>query len=491
MVNVREIDKTMEGGKMKRIASAVSAILAVVLVSSVTFGQVSVPNLVNFQGRLLNNLGSPVADGSYGVTFRLFDASVAGALVWAETSLVNTSGGVFTHQLGSDNPFDVTLFQDYDSLFLEIVVGGETITPRSRLTSAPYTRLAGGIEVPGNFNDPETLSIGTNQFHVHSIKTFGSDGQEQFRVWGDGWGEIYLYDQSVSNDRTVVLSATGNAGGQLSLNQEDGTSGMFLRGGTTSAGATLTMRDFDGIATISLDADAIGNAAALLPTSSVSAVEMYDEPGIAHEFNSGLVALTTTTTAYDTVSITAPNAGYIIVIAHASFFVDHTNGAEDLVRMSISSTSGSIDFNNSALWRGNTQNPTNTGADEYLTLSCTKVEAVTAGSHTYFLNSDQFSGSGGSILRRHMTAMFFPTAYGTVVSTIASKPGPTETASIPATDPTGVSWQSEVKTITVEEHNARLQAELEAMRAELEARILKLEKQFNQTGPSQGVDQYE
>jgi len=471
---------------MKRSASAVLVILAVALVTPIAFGQVSVPNLVNFQGRLLNSLGSPVADGSYGVTFRLFNTPAGGTLVWAETSLVNTSSGVFTHQLGADNPFSVTLFQDYDSLFLEIVVGGETITPRTRLTSAPYTRLAGGIEVPSNYFDPETLSIATNQFHAHSIKTFGSDGQEQFRVWGDGWGEIYLYDQSVTNDRTIVLSATGNSGGQLSLNQEDGTSGMFLRGGTTLVGATLTMRDLDGITTVSFDADGIGNSAALLPTSSVSAVEMYDEPGIAHSFDFGNVSLTTTTTAYDTVSITAPGSGYVLVTAHGYFQIVHTNGTRDLGRAYLSDIAGDPDFDNFTIFAYDTNLPTGAG-NIYQPIAITKVTSVSAGNHTYYLNADKTTGASVELARTHLTAMFFPTNYGTVENTIASKTGYEQLTS-GAIPESGIQT-AQVGFITVEEHQAEMEKELAAMRAELEARIQKLEKHFNPTGPSQGVDQ--
>src|SRR4030065_28593 len=107
----------MEGGKMKRSTSVVLVIMAVAFLSSVALSQVSVPNLVNFQGRLTDTSGVPVADGAYGVTFRLYTAPAGGSLAWAETSLVTTSNGVFTHQLGSANTFSSTFFQNYDSLF--------------------------------------------------------------------------------------------------------------------------------------------------------------------------------------------------------------------------------------------------------------------------------------------------------------------------------------------------------------------------------------
>jgi hypothetical protein len=484
----------MEGGKMKRIASAVLMLFVLLAVTSLVYGQASVPNLVNFQGRLLNNLGSPVADGNYGVTFRLFDAPAAGTLVWAETSLVSTSSGVFTHQLGADNPFSVTLFQDYDSQFLEIVVGGETITPRTRLTSAPYTRLAGGIEVPGNIGDPETLSVGTNQFHAHSIKTFGSDGQEQFRVWGDGWGEIYLYDQSVTNDRTVVLSATGNSGGQFSLNQEDGTSGMFLRGGTTSVGATLTMRDFDGITTVSLDADAIGNSAALLPTSSVSAVEMYDEPGIATEYGPGFFSLTNTTAnqTVDSVIITVPGPGKVVVEATGYVNFTHTNGTTENIGVNVSTNplEGVFTYGVSSFVIP-AEAPTATGIYAHRQpFACRRLfNAPSAGSMKFYLFVQQFSGSniGATDLAYSVLhATYYPTAYGSTPVAVASAVTSVDGSST-TTKATG-SWEGSTYE-TAEEFQSYVEERYRKEIAELEARIQKLEKQFNQTGPSQGVDQ--
>ncbi len=467
---------------MKKLFSLTAAIILLSL--AVVQASVSVPNLVNFQGRLTDGAGTPVADGAYGVTFRLYTAPSGGSLVWAETSLVTTNNGVFNHNLGEDNSFDVTFFQDYDSLFLEIVVGGETMTPRSRLTSAPYTRLAGGIEVPSNSTSPETLAIATLP-NIHNFIVFGNDGKRNVEIGGTGFGEVWLRDGTAGNNLIVDLTATTNSGGSLILNKSGGSSGVDLNAGVSGGGSTLNMRNDVGSVTVSFDADGSGNTAAVLPTGSISDAEILDEPGIAHEYNSGLVSLTGTTTAYDTVTITVPTSGYIVVTAHASFTIDHTNGVDDLMRMSISKTAGIIDFDNAALWRGNIQNPTNTGFDEFLALSCTKVEAVSSGTHTYFLNADAWSGSG-ELWRRHLTAMFFPTAYGTVVSTLASKSA--DGRSVSSVDGVQSLTESELTTITVEEHNARMEAELEKMRTEIEARLQKLERQINPGSSTPGAE---
>lgn len=462
---------------MKRITSAVLALLVLALITSVAFGQASVPNLINFQGRLADTSGVPVADGPHNLTFAIYSLLSGGSTLWSEAASVTTKDGVFTHPLGSATPFSQTLFQTYDSLFLQITVEAEVISPRTLLTSVPYTRLANHLESRDFSNDTVTIKTFDNQ-----ISTYGSDGKEQIRLWGQSYGEILLYDASAANDLTVTLTATNNSGGQLYLDQEDGTAGTVLRGGTTFDGGSLTMRDNAGVLSISLDAGLTGNSAAFLPSGAISDLEILDEPGIAHEYNSGTIVLTSTTTAYDTVTISVPTSGYVVVTAHAYLTRDHVNGTDNLLRMFISKTAGALEFDNSALWRNNSNSPTNTGSDEILPASCTKVEAVAPGTHTYYLNASAFTGSG-ELWRRHLTAMFFPTAYGTVVSTVASKSG--DERSISSVDGVHPLTESELTTITVEEHNARLQEELAAMRAEMEARLQKLEQQVSQTAGSQ------
>ncbi len=93
------------------------------------------------------------------------------------------------------------------------------------------------------------------------ISTYGGDGLEQIRLWGTGFGEIFLYDGSVSNDQTVRLSATSNSGGELHLFRNDGaTEGVTLFGGTTSAnsGGEAHFWDASGTETITLDAEEDG-----------------------------------------------------------------------------------------------------------------------------------------------------------------------------------------------------------------------------------------
>ncbi|MCM2264659.1 MAG: hypothetical protein NDI73_05640, partial [Desulfuromonadales bacterium] len=108
------------------------------------------PALVNYQGALAGANGVPL-DGPVTVTFAIHEAPVAGVPLWQEVQVVQVQQGAFAVLLGSETPFPEDLFAA-DALWLELVVGSETLAPRQRLASVPYAlnaRRAGCN--PGDF----------------------------------------------------------------------------------------------------------------------------------------------------------------------------------------------------------------------------------------------------------------------------------------------------------------------------------------------------
>ncbi len=94
---------------------------------------------LSVQGVLTKSDGTAVDDGNYPITFSLWTASGGGTKVHEETiQQVETTGGVYSVLLGQ-NGFDptATFSQVY---YLGVSVnGGAELTPRPRLTHAPYT----------------------------------------------------------------------------------------------------------------------------------------------------------------------------------------------------------------------------------------------------------------------------------------------------------------------------------------------------------------
>jgi hypothetical protein len=98
---------------------------------------------VNYQGRLADNLGTPL-DGSYGMSFALYDAASAGNLVWGPEvhDAVPVSDGLFSVGLGSRTAGGIPTTTWNGDRYLEITVGGETLSPRELIRSVPIAGMA-------------------------------------------------------------------------------------------------------------------------------------------------------------------------------------------------------------------------------------------------------------------------------------------------------------------------------------------------------------
>ena len=125
-------------------------IAAIGLVGSalVLSAEAQVPMLLNYQGRLTDAAGQP-RSGGFTMTFAFFDAITGGGKLpatapWEETQAVQVVNGTFNVLLGSVTPLPVGLFvggpsdQQGPLRFLQVIVSGETLSPRTRIVSAPY-----------------------------------------------------------------------------------------------------------------------------------------------------------------------------------------------------------------------------------------------------------------------------------------------------------------------------------------------------------------
>ncbi|PWH19730.1 MAG: hypothetical protein DDG59_02145 [Anaerolineae bacterium] len=110
---------------------------------------------IGYQGHLTDSSGNPI-NGNVSITFRLWtceSCTTSGDKVFEKTATVNVVNGLFNYSIGSDvvdaynrNGLDPAIFAQ--PLWLELVVGGQTLTPRQKLVGAPYAMsLAGGAVI--------------------------------------------------------------------------------------------------------------------------------------------------------------------------------------------------------------------------------------------------------------------------------------------------------------------------------------------------------
>lgn len=153
-----------------------------------------------YQGRLLEN-GSP-AEGTYQITFRLYDASVDGTEVWSTTQGVNVTAGLFNTVLGP--PPDNFNGQ---ALWLALEIGGEVLQPRQEIVPAPYAlSLPPGARIGGSDVGHGSLYLqddtGEMVFGLtanNALLDIGGTGED---------GDIYLRDDADA----VTFSADGATG---------------------------------------------------------------------------------------------------------------------------------------------------------------------------------------------------------------------------------------------------------------------------------------
>nr|MBN2277965.1 hypothetical protein [candidate division Zixibacteria bacterium] len=118
-------------------------VLAIALYGLSAFAQV--PQTINYQGHLLDDLGSPVS-GSVAMTFSIYDEASGGTQIWTQSfPAVNVVEGGFTVILGDGDPIEPDVFNSSDR-WLEVIVDGQPINPRVKLTSMPYAQKVATIE---------------------------------------------------------------------------------------------------------------------------------------------------------------------------------------------------------------------------------------------------------------------------------------------------------------------------------------------------------
>jgi len=117
------------------------ALLCVAFIFAADPAAAKTPSTITYQGYLRDrNTGKPVT-GQRKATFKIFDAAFGGTEKWKEEHpSINISGGYFEAILGLTTP--LTGVFDGSDLYMEITIGGETLSPRKQITSVPYALVS-------------------------------------------------------------------------------------------------------------------------------------------------------------------------------------------------------------------------------------------------------------------------------------------------------------------------------------------------------------
>ncbi|HPN94378.1 MAG TPA: hypothetical protein PLS19_07435, partial [bacterium] len=91
---------------------------------------------LNYQGRLTDSNGMPIADNNYSMTFRIYSVDTGGAAVWtSDATTVAVGNGLFSALLSGGTPDLDTLDFNTGEFWLEVTVAGTTYSPRQRMAA--------------------------------------------------------------------------------------------------------------------------------------------------------------------------------------------------------------------------------------------------------------------------------------------------------------------------------------------------------------------
>ncbi|MBI3957199.1 MAG: hypothetical protein HY328_00215, partial [Chloroflexi bacterium] len=185
-------------------------------------GTAATTHVLSYQGRLADpTTGAPKADGSYSMTFRIYDAATAGATLWTELKDVTVSKGLFTTLLGDTIPLDPAIFDGNDRWLGVKVSTDSEAAPRMRLAFVPYATWAWEA---GSL-DGEEGAFYRNASNINA----GTLADARIAA-------------AITRDSEVmgIVTASGGPGSGINADVLDGLdSGEFSRPGHTHSGADI------------------------------------------------------------------------------------------------------------------------------------------------------------------------------------------------------------------------------------------------------------
>ncbi|MCC6142339.1 MAG: hypothetical protein IT368_00895 [Candidatus Hydrogenedentes bacterium] len=123
---------------LSRLLTAAMLLLLLALPTAAESEPKAIPSLIHFQARLTDPATGAPREGTFMVTFSLYDSKTAVSPLWSESKFLNVSGGLLQTSLGDTVVLPKELFTG-GSLWVGVTVEPDPeAKPRQRLTPVPF-----------------------------------------------------------------------------------------------------------------------------------------------------------------------------------------------------------------------------------------------------------------------------------------------------------------------------------------------------------------
>ncbi|MFA5927841.1 MAG: hypothetical protein WC838_00875 [Candidatus Margulisiibacteriota bacterium] len=216
-------------------------LLSIMILAILSAAALAVPNQLTYSGRLLQN--GALVNSTLTMTFKIYKdptSVLTTDLLWSTANItVPVNQGIYSVILDQVSP-NVFLSEN---TYLEVIIGAETLAPRTQINSVGYALQAGGLSVGGyqavtvTRNGNVGIRTANPIYPLHIARYQGSSGALMLE----------------GNDNVVgmpVISFLNNNGGSTAALSWDGSkfnlsTGAYVNGnlgiGTTAAQATLNV----------------------------------------------------------------------------------------------------------------------------------------------------------------------------------------------------------------------------------------------------------
>lgn len=175
-----------------------------------------VPNTINYQGRLID--GTNLVNGSVGLSLRLYNSSVSGTLLYADSNQVVVADGLYSTFIGDGTiAGNLVTALTNSSVWLETEIDGTVLTPREQVTSVPYALHVRGLLVDTNYNITHNPELG-NTIYPGSIRSLLSGGTGNIISNGANYAVVAGGNQNWINSDSPEAVISGGGFNRIGTN---------------------------------------------------------------------------------------------------------------------------------------------------------------------------------------------------------------------------------------------------------------------------------